>query len=107
MAAKWRQRFIEPRLEGLSDEPRPGRPPTIRDGQVEQVVIDILESTPKDAAHRSRTSMAKRSGLSPSRVGRIWKAFRLRPHRAETFKLSKNPPSPFILPRASAGHRWL
>ncbi|MEV4251276.1 IS630 family transposase [Streptosporangium canum] len=91
MVAKWRRRFIELRLEGLIDEPRPGRPPTIRDGQVEQVVIDTLESTPKDATHWSRASMAKRSGLSPSTVGRIWKAFRLKPHRAETFKLSKDP----------------
>jgi hypothetical protein len=91
MVAKWRRRFVEFRLEGLTDEPRPGRPPTIRDEQVEQVVIDTLESMPKDATHWSRASMAKRSGLSPSTVARIWKAFRLKPHRAETFKLPKDP----------------
>jgi transposase len=91
MVAKWRRRFVEFGLEGLTDEPRPGRPPTISDERVEQVVVDTLESTPKDATHWSRASMAKRSGLSPSTVGRIWKAFRLKPHRAETFKLSKDP----------------
>ena len=91
MVAKWRRRFVEFRLEGLTDEPRPGRPPTVSDERVEQVVVETLESTPTDATHWSRASMAKRSGLSPSTVGRIWKAFKLQPHRAETFKLSKDP----------------
>src|SRR6266702_7769690 len=73
-AGKWRKRFTERRLDGLHDEPRPGRLPAITDEQVEQVVVDTLETTPKDATHWSRTSMAKRSGLSRSAVGRIWKA---------------------------------
>src|SRR5262245_10543016 len=88
---KWRSRFIERRLEGLVDEDRPGAPRKITDEKVEQVVVATLESTPKDATHWSRTSMAKHSGLSKSTVGRIWKAFRLKPHRSETFKLSKDP----------------
>src|SRR6266568_2478555 len=90
-AGKWRRRFTERRLDGLHDEPRPGRLPTITDEQVEQVVVDTLETTPKDATHWSRTSMAKRSGLSRSTVGRIWKAFHLKPHLADTFKLSSDP----------------
>lgn len=77
---KWRKRFIDKRLDGLHDEPRPGRHPTITDEQVEQVVIDTLEATPGDATHWSRSSMAKRSGLSRATIGRIWKAFRLKPH---------------------------
>jgi transposase len=88
---KWRRRFIEKRLDGLTDEPRPGRSPTISDEQVEKVVVDTLEDTPDDATHWSRTSMAKRSGLSKSTVGRIWKAFHLKPHVADTFKLSSDP----------------
>ena len=88
---KWRRRFIEKRLDGLTDEPRPGRAPTISDEQVEKVVVDTLEDTPDDATHWSRTSMAKRSGLSKSTVGRIWKAFHLKPHVADTFKLSSDP----------------
>jgi len=91
MVGKWRSRFVSRRLEGLSDEPRPGAPRTITDEQVEEVVVATLEQTPANATHWSRTSMAQRSGLSPSTIGRIWKAFSLKPHRAETFKLSKDP----------------
>ncbi|WP_285702209.1 IS630 family transposase [Actinomadura sp. NBRC 104412] len=88
---KWRRRFAERRLEGLVDEPRPGAPRKITDEQIEQVVVATLERTPKDATHWSRASMAAESGLSKSTVGRIWKAFRLKPHQVDTFKLSNDP----------------
>src|SRR3954451_24641474 len=88
---KWRARFVELRLDGLSDDPRPGRPPSITAEQVEDVVVATLESTPDNATHWSRARMAERSGLSASTIGRIWKAFELKPHRAETFKLSNDP----------------
>jgi len=88
---KWRGRFVRERLEGLSDEPRPGAPRTITDEQVEAVVVATLEELPKDATHWSRALMAKRSGLSKSTVGRIWKAFGLKPHLTDTFKLSTDP----------------
>ena len=88
---KWRNRFAEPGVEGLLDEPRPGRPRTITDEQVERVVITTLESAPKDATHRSTRSMAKEVGLTPDAVMRIWHAFGLQPHRQETWKLSKDP----------------
>jgi len=88
---KWRARFVQRRLQGLVDEQRPGAPRTITDEQVEEVLTETLEATPADATHWSRTSMAQRSGLSKSTVGRIWKAFSLKPHLSETFKLSTDP----------------
>jgi transposase len=90
-AAKWRSRFAELRLDGLLDEPRPGRPRTVSDTQVEEVIVKTLESTPKDATHWSTRSMAAEVGLSQSAVSRIWRAFGLQPHRTETWKLSKDP----------------
>jgi transposase len=88
---KWRGRFIAARLDGLVDEPRSGRPRTIVDEQVENVLVRTLESTPKNATHWSTRSMATESGLSREAVGRIWRAFGLQPHRVETWKLSKDP----------------
>jgi transposase len=87
----WRRRFVESRLDGLVDEPRPGAPRTITDEQIEAVVVATLERTPADATHWSRASMATESGLSRSTVGRIRKAFGLKPHQVETFKLSTDP----------------
>src|SRR3954451_7315091 len=60
---KWRSRFVEARLDGLADDPRPGRPPTVAAEQVEDVVVSTLESTPTNATHWSRERMAERSGL--------------------------------------------
>ena len=88
---KWRQRFLQRRLAGLLDEPRPGAPRQVGGAQIERVVRMTLESAPADATHWSTRAMAKRSGLSQSMVSRIWRAFALQPHRVEGFKLSQDP----------------
>lgn len=88
---KWRSRFVEARLDGLVDDPRPGRPATITAEQVEDIVVATLESTPANATHWSRAKMAERTGLSRSTIGRIWKAFGLKPHQTDGFKLSNDP----------------
>ncbi len=88
---KWRERFRQRGLEGLTDEPRPGAPRTVSDEEVERVLTRTLETIPEDATHWSTRAMAQRTGLSQSMVSRIWRAFALQPHRSETFKLSKDP----------------
>jgi transposase len=90
-ARKWRSRFVADRLDGLLDEPRPGRPRTVEDEQVEAVITRTLETTPKDATHWSTRSLAAELGMSQSAVSRIWRAFGLQPHRQDSWKLSKDP----------------
>ena len=85
---KWRKRFLERGVDGLIDEPRPGAPRRISDDDVEAVVVKTLEETPVDATHWSTRDLAKRVGMSPSSVGRIWQEFGLKPWLTDTFKLS-------------------
>ena len=88
---KWRSRFLADRLDGLLDEPRPGRPRTISDDPGRAGHHPTLESAPRDATHWSTRSMAAEVGLSQSAVSRIWRAFGLQPHRQESWKLSQGP----------------
>ena len=103
MVGKWRARFLKARLEGLYDEPRPGAPRTVSDAQVEQVVIQTLESTPRGETHWSTRGLAKATGLSRMTISRIWHAFGLEPHRSDTFQsVSRS-----IADRKGARHRRL
>src|SRR5262245_9406271 len=88
---KWRARFVADRLEGLTDEPRPGAPRSLSDAKIEEVITRTLESKPDNATHWSTRGMARQTGLSQSAVVRIWHAFGLQPHKSETFKLSCDP----------------
>lgn len=88
---KWRQRFVQLRLDGLLDEPRPGTTRRLSDAAVERVLARTLETQPQAATHWSTRSLARASGLSQSSISRIWRAFSLQPHRSGTFKLSRDP----------------
>jgi transposase len=88
---KWRSRFVARRLEGLADEPRPGAARTITDEQVERVLVTTLETTPTSATHWSTRGLARHLGMSQSAISRIWRAFGLKPHLVDTFKLSTDP----------------
>lgn len=87
----WRQRFLARGIEGLFDEPRVGAPRQMDDQRIEEVVTQTLETTPEGATHWSTRLLAKKLKLSQSSVSRIWRAFGLKPHRSETFVLSKDP----------------
>jgi transposase len=88
---KWRGRFARQGLDGLHDEPRPGQPRKITDSDVEQVIVKTLEEQPVNATHWSTRSMAAATGLNQTAISRIWRAFGLKPHQIESFKLSPDP----------------
>jgi transposase len=89
---KWRRRFVERRLDGLVDEPRPGQPRKITDERVEEVIVKTLEQAPPDGGtHWSTRQMAAQTGLNQTAISKIWRAFGLQPHRVEDWKLSKDP----------------
>ena len=88
---KWRGRFVEQRLEGLYDEPRVGAPRKYSDEDVERVLVQTLETTPKGRTHWSTRRMAAKAGMSHTRVGQIWRTFGLQPHRSLSFKISPDP----------------
>jgi transposase len=91
---KWRERFAKDRLEGLRDQPRSGAPRTVTDERVAGLLVRTLEAAPEDATHWSTRAMAAACGLSAATVQRVWRAFGLKPHRTESFKLSSDPEGP-------------
>ena len=91
MVGKWRSRFLKTRLEGLYDEPRPGAPRKVTDDDVEQIIIQTLETTPRGQTHWSTRELAKATGFSRMTISRVWRAFGLKPHMVETFKISTDP----------------
>ncbi len=91
-AGRWRKRYAANGMAGIEkDAPRPGRHRQISEKQRAMVVRKTLNETPEGRTHWSRSSMAKATGLSDSTIGRIWREHGLKPHLAETFKLSNDP----------------
>jgi len=89
--SKWRHRFAQDRLDGLIDAPRPGAARTISDDIVEAVVVESLETAPPDATHWSTRGLAAKHGISKTTVAEIWRAFGLKPWRADDYKISPDP----------------
>ena len=87
---RWAPRFLQQGTRGLEDAPRSGRPCVILPEQIEQVVQKTVQETPPDSTHWTTRSLAKEVELSPSSVGRIWRAHNLKPYRVRTFKLSND-----------------
>jgi putative transposase len=88
---KWRRRFAQEGIQGLYDIPRSGRPRTIDDERVAQLLQTTLQRKPTPATHWSTRLLAQQTGLSKSTVQRIWNAFGLQPHRRTGFTLSNDP----------------
>src|SRR5579871_2476783 len=89
--AKWRNRYLDAGIEGLYDEVRAGRPRTIPEDQIAQVIQRTLETKPEGQTHWSVRTMAQTSGLSKSTIQRVWSTFGLKPHQTKSFKLSTDP----------------
>ena len=89
--SKWRKRFAQRRLDGLADDPRPGPPRKITDAVIEDVLVRTLETVPADATHWSTRSMATAAGVSQTAVSQIWRAFGLKPHLIDEYKVSPDP----------------
>ena len=89
---KWRRRFVARRIEGLHDELRPGKPRSIDDERIADLLTTTLHHKPKDGTtHWSVRAMAKAAGIGAISVQRIWQANGLTPHRMKSFKLSNDP----------------
>ena len=92
MIGKWRRRFVERRISGLYDELRPGKPRTIGDERVAELIPTTLQSKPTDGStHWTLRALAAETKISTTSVHRYFKLFNLQPHRSETFKLSTDP----------------
>jgi putative transposase len=87
----WRARYLARGIEGLYDEVRPGRPRSIQDERVAELIQRTMRARPEDGTHWSVRSMAESCGVSKSTVQRIWKLFGLQPHRQRHFRLSSDP----------------
>ena len=88
----WRTRFSEQRLEGLWEiAPGRGRKPTYSIDKIAAIVEATLQTKPEGMTHWSCRTMAQSQGISKSTISSIWQAHNLKPHRVETFKLSRDP----------------
>src|SRR5258708_4920452 len=91
-AGLWRGRFVEQGIAGIEkDAPRSGRPRSITPARIDEIVRLTTQSTPVAATHWSTRTLAPVTEVSPSTIGRIWRAHGLKPHMVKRFKLSNDP----------------
>jgi transposase len=87
----WRRRYAEAGLDGLADAPRPGHPPIWTREDQDRAMTIAMGPPPEGMTHWSVREVAKRTGMSPSTVHRLFRERGLQPHRTETFKFSTDP----------------
>jgi len=87
----WRRRYLEKGLAGLHDELRPGRPRTISDERIAELIHRTLQTKPRGGTHWTTRSMADVIQISRPTIHRVWNAFGLQPHRQRHFKISTDP----------------
>lgn len=88
---RWRKRFRESGIAGLQDQPRSGRPTTLKPEKAQEILRLTVERIPHEATHWSERLMAKYAGVSTLQVRKVWVAADLRPHRIKNFKISRDP----------------
>jgi putative transposase len=88
---KWRARYVEDGLAGLRNEPRPGRPRTLDDQRVADLLNMALQTRPAKQTHWSVRSFAAEASISKDMAHRLFRAASIAPHRSRSFKLSNDP----------------
>ncbi|WP_414673643.1 IS630 family transposase [Magnetofaba australis] len=88
---RWRGRFQEHGVDGLSDAPRSGQPRKLTEQQVQMVLQATVDRVPHEATHWSVRLMADYAGITTWQVRQIWDAAGLKPHRLKNFKISNDP----------------
>jgi len=88
----WRERFRSGGVQALWQiAPGRGRKPAYNAARIKRVIDATLQTKPKGSTHWSCRTMAMAQGISKSSVNRIWRSHNIKPHRSQTFKLSRDP----------------
>ncbi len=88
---RWRSRYEVCGIDGVQDEPRSGRPRTLSQKKVREILHRTVHEIPHESTHWSLRLMAKYAGVTVHQVRQVWQAADLKPHRIKSFKISKDP----------------
>jgi len=86
------RRFNEHGVEGLLKQPnhKPGKAP-VSQSIINRVLKVVQEQLPKDATHWSTREIAKKVGISHTKVHQILQSHDLKPHLLKRFRASDDP----------------